>query len=51
MRKYLNFMIVAVFSLVNVCFMIGCGPEANASSEVRACWVASVGNMDFPFFF
>ena len=48
MRKYLNFMIVAVFSLVNVCFMIGCGPEANASSEVRACWVASVGNMDFP---
>ncbi len=47
MKKTINTLIVIVFALVNAFSFIGC-KEVAAESETVACWVASIGNLDFP---
>lgn len=48
MKRILNLVLIAVFSLVNAFSFIGCRSVTAESEEVRACWVSSVGNLDFP---
>ncbi len=48
MRKFISIILIVVFSFVNVCFILGCGQSVEASAEVRACWIASIGNLDYP---
>lgn len=49
MKRWFSVLLVAVFSFLNVFAFIGCRPlEAEESGEVRAAWVCSIGNMDFP---
>ncbi len=49
MKRAFNLILIAVFSFVNAFSFIGCREiEAQPIDEVRACWVSSVGNLDFP---
>ncbi len=49
MKRWISFLLIAVFSFLNVFAFIGCRPmEAEDIDEVRAAWVCSIGNMDFP---
>jgi len=48
-KKWISFILVVVFSFVNAFSFIGCKKvSAKEEREVRACWVASIGNLDFP---
>ncbi len=48
MKKLLSMILIAVFSFVNTLTFAGCRKAEAAAGEVRACWVASIGNIDFP---
>lgn len=49
MKKAISILLIAAFSFVNAFSFVGCRRiEADATDEVRACWVSSIGNMDFP---
>ncbi len=49
MKKWISFILIAVFSFVNAFSFIGCKEvTANEDREVRACWVSSIGNLDYP---
>lgn len=48
MKRTLKMILIAVLSMVNTFSFVGCRGVSAASEEVRACWVASVGNLDFP---
>ncbi len=49
MKRILSSILVVIFAVLNVFSFAGCGSaEAAGGQEVRACWVCSVGNMDFP---
>lgn len=49
MKRIISFISVIVFAALNVFAFVGCSSAAPAGGqEVRACWVCSVGNMDFP---
>ncbi len=49
MKKWISFILIAVFSFVNAFSFIGCKEvAAKEDREVRACWVASIGNLDYP---
>ncbi len=48
MKKLLSVILIAVFSFVNSFAFVGCRKTEAAEGEVRACWVASIGNLDFP---
>ncbi len=48
MKKTVSIIFIMVFSLMNVFSFVGCRSTQAAGEEVRACWVTSVGNLDFP---
>ncbi len=48
MKKAISFILIAVFSFTNAFSFIGCVAQEERADEVRACWVSSVGNLDFP---
>ena len=49
MKRIIAFVLAIVFTGLNVFSFVGCSSaEAAGGQEVRACWVCSVGNMDFP---
>ncbi len=49
MKRILASILAIVFTVLNVFSFLGCSSaEAAGGQEVRACWVCSVGNMDFP---
>ena len=48
MKKAFVLLIVMVFSFVHAFNFVGCSGAEATQREVRACWVSSVGNLDFP---
>ncbi|MBQ7034858.1 MAG: family 10 glycosylhydrolase [Clostridia bacterium] len=49
MKKFISIVLVISFSFLNAFPFIGCSSaEAEQPKEVRACWVSSIGNLDFP---
>ena len=49
MKKLISLILVAVFACSYALSFIGCSASrARTNGEVRACWVSSIGNMDFP---
>ena len=47
MKKAGSLLLIIVFTFMNAFSFIGCR-QTEAAEEVRACWVCSVGNLDFP---
>ena len=47
MKRTVSLICVTVFLLTNMLLLTGC-KRPEEQQEVRACWVASVGNLDFP---
>ncbi len=49
MKRIISILLIVAFSFMNAFSFIGCRRiEAEVKGEVRACWVSSIGNMDFP---
>lgn len=48
MKKAVVFILVAALAFVNSFSFISCRAVEEEIDEVRACWVSSVGNLDFP---
>ncbi len=49
MKKFICIILITVFSFLNAFSFIGCSSApADQPKEVRACWVSSIGNLDFP---
>lgn len=48
MKRTISVLLVVVVSFLNAFAFVGCSEASAKTEEVRACWVSSVGNMDFP---
>ncbi len=49
MKRILLFVFVFFFIFVNALSFVGCSSAAeHLEFETRACWISSIGNMDFP---
>ncbi len=49
MKRILLFVFVFFFIFVNALSFVGCSSAAEGGNfEARACWISSIGNMDFP---
>ncbi len=49
MKKFICIVLITAFSFLNAFSFIGCSSaQADQPQEVRACWVSSIGNLDFP---
>lgn len=48
MKKGISILLIIAFIIANAFSFIGCRPVNAEAAEVRACWVSSVGNLDFP---
>ena len=49
MKRFFPFVLIFFFIFVNALSFVGCSSSSeNGKYETRACWVSSVGNLDFP---
>lgn len=49
MKRILLFVFIFFFIFVNALSFVGCSSAAESNKfETRACWISSIGNLDFP---
>ena len=49
MKRFFPFVLIFFFIFVNALSFVGCSSSSESGKyETRACWVSSVGNLDFP---